>query len=110
MKSSGVQIVGVYVGLMYMEVSLRGSSNEVPGHLEEPFFWQAWEDMNEPETGLGARGKWGKDWGCRTEGSNPKYSMGTAWHCLEPRKWRAQAVRARGSISSAMPRYWSCRA
>lgn len=46
MKSSGVQIVGVYVGLMYMEVSLRGSSNEVPGHLEEPFFWQAWEDMN----------------------------------------------------------------
>lgn len=58
MKSSGVQIVGVYVGLMYMEVSLRDSSNEVPGPLEEPFFWQAREDMNEPETGLGARGKW----------------------------------------------------
>ncbi|EXA51832.1 hypothetical protein FOPG_00043 [Fusarium oxysporum f. sp. conglutinans race 2 54008] len=45
--------------------------------------------MDEPETGLGARGKWGKDWGCRAEGSSPKYSMGTAWHCLEPRKWRA---------------------
>lgn len=46
--------------------------------LQEPFFCQAQEDMNEPETGLGARGKWGKDWGCRAEGSNPKYSMGTA--------------------------------
>lgn len=33
MKSSGVQIVGVYVGLVYMEVSLRDSSNEVPGHF-----------------------------------------------------------------------------
>lgn len=33
MKSSGVQIVGVYVGLVYMEVSLRDSSNEVPEHL-----------------------------------------------------------------------------